>query len=115
MKIKSKQGIPLAMVHMNPLIVSWLLLLIEWFYLGTIERYYFLLAILAFLLSNEIMDDVDLQSTEKLFWEKYVFNVVVQSIPSPKFKLILHEFCRVLRLGRYDHQLKMYHHFCPVH
>lgn len=80
MKIKSKQGIPLAMVHMNPLIVSWLLLLIEWFYLGTIERYYFLLAILAFLLSNEIMDDVDLQSTEKLFWEKYVFNVVVQWI-----------------------------------
>jgi hypothetical protein len=41
--------------------------------------------------------------------------VNVITIPSPKFKLILHEFCRFLRLGRYDHQLKMYHHFCPVH
>ena len=78
MKIKRKQGIPLAMVHINPLMVSSTLLLIVWFYLGTIENYYFLLAILAFLLSNEILDDVDLRSTEKLFWQKHVFNVVLQ-------------------------------------
>ena len=66
------------MVHINPLMVSSTLLLIVWFYLGTIENYYFLLAILAFLLSNEILDDVDLRSSEKLFWQKHVFNVVLQ-------------------------------------
>ena len=78
MKIKRKQGIPLAMVHINPLMVSSTLLFIVWFYLGTIENHYFLLAILAFLLSNEIIDDVDLRSTENLFWQKHTFNVVLQ-------------------------------------
>jgi len=42
-------------------------------------------------------------------------NYEVLAIPSPKFKPLLHESYRFLRLGRYDHQLKTCHHFCPVH
>jgi hypothetical protein len=36
------------------------------------------------------------------------------SIPSPKFKPLLHESCQFLRLGRYGRRLKMCHHFCPA-
>jgi hypothetical protein len=44
-----------------------------------------------------------------------ILTELLKPIPSPKSKQLLHESCRFLPLGRYDHQLKMYHHFCPVH
>lgn len=63
---------------LNPLIVALSLLACSHYVLGRFDEGYFLLLVLAFLLSGQLIDSVNVESGYKLFWKKSVTGLLFQ-------------------------------------
>jgi putative colanic acid biosynthesis UDP-glucose lipid carrier transferase len=63
---------------LNPLIVALSLLACSHYVLGHFDEGYFLLLVVAFLLSGQLIDSVNIESTYKLFWKRSVTSLLFQ-------------------------------------
>ncbi|PPD35013.1 MAG: undecaprenyl-phosphate glucose phosphotransferase [Methylomonas sp.] len=63
---------------LNPLIVALSLVACSHYFLGHFDEGYFLLLVLAFLLSGQLIDSVNIESTYKLFWKRSVTSLLFQ-------------------------------------
>ena len=63
---------------LNPLIVALSLLACTHYVLGYFDEGYFLLLVVAFLLSGQLIDSVNIESTYKLFWKRSVTSLLFQ-------------------------------------
>ncbi|MEI6704322.1 MAG: hypothetical protein WCL71_12425, partial [Deltaproteobacteria bacterium] len=65
-------------------------------------------------LPDQVQDKIRLKHYSIRTKQAYVFRIkrFILSIPSPKFMLLLHEFCRFPRLGKSSRRLKTARHFC---
>lgn len=63
---------------LNPLIVALSLLACSHYVLGYFDEGYFLLLVVAFLLSGQLIDSVNIESTYKLFWKRSVTSLLFQ-------------------------------------
>jgi len=62
----------------NPVLVSLMLVGYTWSYLGRFEEGYYTLLALSFLLVHRLMNVVDFESDNKIFWKKTVGGLVLQ-------------------------------------
>ena len=63
---------------LNPLIVALSLLACSHYFLGRFDESYFLLLVLAFLLSGQLLDGVNIESSYKSFWKRSVTSLLFQ-------------------------------------
>jgi CDP-diglyceride synthetase len=61
----------------NPVLVS-LTVVAVWFYLGRFEESYVMLLVLTFLLVVQLINGVDFESYNQIFWKKTVVDFVLQ-------------------------------------
>ncbi len=62
----------------NPIVVCFVLFSVICYRLGAFEGEYFVLLVLAFLLTGQLMDNVDLESNNKTYWKSSVIAVCMQ-------------------------------------
>jgi putative colanic acid biosynthesis UDP-glucose lipid carrier transferase len=62
----------------NPVLVSLILVGCIWFYIGRFEEGYFALLVMSFILVIRLIDGVDFESDNKIFWKKTVVGLVLQ-------------------------------------
>ncbi len=62
----------------NPLLVVLSLVACSQYFLGHFDESYFLLLVIAFLLSGQLIDGADIESSYKLFWKKSVPRILFQ-------------------------------------